>query len=326
MGIYLFTRSNPVFPTQHRLLAPFIMAGEASLGRPNKIIRVFHESFPQNGSSSVFFDRLNWYMSRIGRSPFDPQNPLGITELGNCARLLKIIASIPAMAPVIEHHQCLRVALLAVQNHRHAMPRLVYENLAVLFDVLTHAFLHLTNITNPVTIRGEDVIPFLACGLELIANGHIPVHIYTIVGDNINEYTKAAKSLAKSTTVQPRHHELFQGLKAGAKMEWWPTLRLMQQASPQTSSANQSQIQKLTEKWVAFGKALGLDAAQERQRHEREMRKHCSWRACQYHKEELPETKLKACAGCGETRYCGRDCQKSDWTKGAHKQRCRRLK
>ncbi len=32
------------------------------------------------------------------------------------------------------------------------------------------------------------------------------------------------------------------------------------------------------------------------------------------------QTKLRKCGGCGAARYCGRDCQRSDWRRGGHRE------
>ena len=73
----------------------------------------------------------------------------------------------------------------------------------------------------------------------------------------------------------------------------------------------------------------------------------CMWWGCESHREETEApVRLLACKGCGEVRYCGRDCQRMyvalfyaenehlltfknirDWLKGGHKKWCgRRVK
>ncbi|VDB87919.1 unnamed protein product [Peniophora sp. CBMAI 1063] len=51
----------------------------------------------------------------------------------------------------------------------------------------------------------------------------------------------------------------------------------------------------------------------------------CAWPLCVYHTQKPPRG-LKACKGCAEVLYCGRQCQTSDWKLNDHKARCRRLK
>ncbi|KZV61531.1 hypothetical protein PENSPDRAFT_293280 [Peniophora sp. CONT] len=52
----------------------------------------------------------------------------------------------------------------------------------------------------------------------------------------------------------------------------------------------------------------------------------CAWSGCERYCKEVVGMRLSACKGCGQVRYCGRECQRSDWTNGGHKARCRRLK
>ncbi|VDB92128.1 unnamed protein product [Peniophora sp. CBMAI 1063] len=51
----------------------------------------------------------------------------------------------------------------------------------------------------------------------------------------------------------------------------------------------------------------------------------CAWKGCERLSAE-GGVRLLRCRGCGNARYCGRVCQRSDWVKGGHKARCRRLK
>ncbi|KZV66281.1 hypothetical protein PENSPDRAFT_97104 [Peniophora sp. CONT] len=48
----------------------------------------------------------------------------------------------------------------------------------------------------------------------------------------------------------------------------------------------------------------------------------CAWRECKWQNRDDAGVKLMACKGCGEVRYCGRECQRRDWLKGGHKGRC----
>ena len=74
----------------------------------------------------------------------------------------------------------------------------------------------------------------------------------------------------------------------------------------------------------SYGPKTDADIQKERERHEREARHKCSWVECDKHEVEVPRSELKTCAGCGETRYCSRACQKNDWSR--HKPACRRIK
>ncbi|VDB92129.1 unnamed protein product [Peniophora sp. CBMAI 1063] len=48
----------------------------------------------------------------------------------------------------------------------------------------------------------------------------------------------------------------------------------------------------------------------------------CAWRECEFHGVKGVGPKLMGCKGCGEVRYCGRECQRRDWRAGGHKTRC----
>ena len=98
---------------------------------------------------------------------------------------------------------------------------------------------------------------------------------------------------------------LVAGLKAGARVHWWPTLAQLRKAKRSDSSQ-----QHLLDLWKGFGAVLGLNMNEERQRHEEEARTRCSWRDCPSRDHVINEKpSLRKCAGCGEVRYCSRECQ-----------------
>ncbi|GJE93348.1 zinc finger MYND domain-containing protein [Phanerochaete sordida] len=49
----------------------------------------------------------------------------------------------------------------------------------------------------------------------------------------------------------------------------------------------------------------------------------CAWRECLCSRHK-PAHKLRSCKGCEQVVYCGKRCQKSDWEKGGHRERCLR--
>ncbi|KZV76042.1 hypothetical protein PENSPDRAFT_646589 [Peniophora sp. CONT] len=310
MGLYLFVRCNPVFPGLHRLLEPVIQLARSSSGANQAsaaLQLVFQEAVIEDVGSIALLERINWCMTRKDRSLIDTIVPRNITELANCTSVLMLLSMITSLAPLMERYGCLHSAMLAIRVHRYSMPMQVYDNVAILLRSLSDAHWLDGDVEKTATICGEDVVTFLACGLELYTTDYF---VGVDLSQLIDQYTAQAKTIQHGPKpIPPLSKTLFEGLRAGANAEWWPTLRYLQKAVP--SARNMKlRIQVATEKWVAFGTALGLDATNERQRHERELRKRCSWRECQYHKESLPEVNIKACAGCGETRYCGRICQK----------------
>lgn len=146
--------------------------------------------------------------------------------------------------------------------------------------------------------------------------------------------------------------EYMLSLKLRAASYWWPSLRRLQMAAPtiekqQLSAKSRCRpVSALLDRWIAFGALLGLDMDEERRRHGQDQQRRCWWRGCQYQPTVDGTTvKLLQCAGCGEARYCNKECQRlyvesslnetftftrltfcRDWKTGGHKQMCRRLK
>ncbi|KZV61525.1 hypothetical protein PENSPDRAFT_658831, partial [Peniophora sp. CONT] len=183
----------------------------------------------------------------------------------------------------------------------------------------------------PLGLRGDDVVTILSLGVDLLAaDGGVRVEndLDTDFCERLNDYTRAwkRKKEYKIAEGSPKLLQTFHNdMKARARLDWWPSLHRMQIMVHRGGANIKPQMRKLAENWEAFGKALGLDPAKERARHERDARNRCAWRECQHHREKPDDIVLSTCKGCGEVRYCGRECQKSDWSKGGHKVRCRRL-
>lgn len=100
------------------------------------------------------------------------------------------------------------------------------------------------------------------------------------------------------------------GMVDRARSNWWPSLNRLQIRQLRVGVGKTPELTSLKDGWIQFGKILGLSAKKERARLEKEMRSHCAWRACKYHREKPRDVPLLACKGCGDVRYCGRECQK----------------
>ncbi|KZV61530.1 hypothetical protein PENSPDRAFT_658836 [Peniophora sp. CONT] len=185
-------------------------------------------------------------------------------------------------------------------------------------------------------LRGEDVVSVMARGLDIVAEGLTrgsPValenwdHLRSML-EELGTYKAIMKSAETSSGGGHDHRsKLVPGFRAGARADWWPSLQRLQTAAYKQGPGKRDEtIATIMQEWTELGTVLGLSAEKERERHEREARHRCSWVACEKHGVEVPQGDLRTCAGCGETRYCSRPCQKSDWTQGGHKQRCKRLK
>ena len=120
------------------------------------------------------------------------------------------------------------------------------------------------------------------------------------------ELTEWISGYAEDFRAEPGAKPFVDLIKA-ARRQWWPSLRLLQTAcsTPPVDDA----LPRLLSLWSDLGRAAGLDPKKERMRHERDARSHCSWIDCRYHVEGAPDV-LLICKGCGDARYCGRECQR----------------
>ncbi|KZV67751.1 hypothetical protein PENSPDRAFT_44949 [Peniophora sp. CONT] len=124
-------------------------------------------------------------------------------------------------------------------------------------------------------------------------------------------YYNLAKSFHDSPSGDTHVAILAQGMQIGTLAHWWPSLVRLRKARKQCSAEDRAHIQSLTDIWRRFGVVLGLDAKREQQRYEDEARTGCSWRNCPRRGQLATGNKpaMRKCAGCGESRYCGRECQ-----------------
>lgn len=91
---------------------------------------------------------------------------------------------------------------------------------------------------------------------------------------------------------------------------WHVMDRVIQGVSTPTTQSVQ-QKSALTQCWRRLGDALQLDSRRAPRHIEDSVpvvQTFCAWPLCLYHKQK-PPTILKACAGCGEVRYCSKQCQ-----------------
>ncbi|KZV74106.1 hypothetical protein PENSPDRAFT_682281 [Peniophora sp. CONT] len=124
-----------------------------------------------------------------------------------------------------------------------------------------------------------------------------------------------------------RDVDLLEAILQSVKAEWYPTIQSLRRLALRDSSAAEKS-EMILEDWLRIGHTLGLQEKAEQRVYAREMKRVvqlCAWIECDFH-EKKPPNATRACAGCGEVRYCSRECQHTDWKKGGHKQRCKRLK
>ena len=99
--------------------------------------------------------------------------------------------------------------------------------------------------------------------------------------------------------------------RASLPTGWWTSLRRLSLAAPSIERENLNRtvpVTDLVDRWTAFGTLIGLDYAEERERHEGGKREHCHWRNCLRYCQDPRD--LRKCTGCGEVRYCSKDCQR----------------
>ncbi|VDB92121.1 unnamed protein product [Peniophora sp. CBMAI 1063] len=201
----------------------------------------------------------------------------------------------------------------------------------------------LNDSSSPLGMRGEDLVNIFGAGicfLALDAGVSVPAG-HSCVGADTSLCDKAGASLRVWTRFYSEEHKsndfanqgshssrarvFCSDMRSRARAIWWPSLHQMQTAVARAGHSAKPELKNVVGDWAALGKALGLDAVKERARFEREARSRCAWRDCRYYHEKPDEVALLVCKRCGEARYCGRECQRSDWSKGNHKARCRRL-
>ena len=180
-----------------------------------------------------------------------------------------------------------------------------------------------------VYLRGDDVVSIIARGLDFMVEGmlrgldipEVNIGYLEMLHEELKAYGKIARKGNKAKGVD--YKKLVAELKMGAQVSWFPTLQNLQTVAYRQVSGNiLASVAALLREWTELGVTLGLTVAKERERHEREARHRCSWDECKKHEVDVPQSELKVCSGCAETRYCSRACQKSDWLQGGHKPRC----
>ncbi|KZV72518.1 hypothetical protein PENSPDRAFT_750822 [Peniophora sp. CONT] len=176
-----------------------------------------------------------------------------------------------------------------------------------------------------------DIIDLYVAGVELTAGGCNESisqgNLQAALTDGLREIMDRIQEDYDSKAGEPP--EYMSSLKHRAKPLWWPSLHRLKIAVPilqRYESDPSFPIAGVLELWTEFGAFLGLDAEKERKRHEGEAQWRCWWRCCGNRDVKDITGKLLQCAGCGEARYCSKECQRLDWKTGGHKKMCRRLK
>ncbi|VDC06111.1 unnamed protein product [Peniophora sp. CBMAI 1063] len=242
---------------------------------------------------------------------------------GDATMVLGVMSQIldhPISRPLLQKYEVLHSVADMVQRHSRKGGYKIGERWAEWQPALAfltyatedlHAAVTKGNVSD-ITVRGEDVVIMLARGTDMLAEGKGEAS-FSLVQGLLREYSH----LLTKKSLREIAPELVSGLIRGMRKEWVPTLKILRATRSLDRYGNRD-FTGLIEAWKALGRDLGLEERQEVQR--LDGRKHCSWRDCKYNMEET--NKLSTCQGCGETRYCSRECQKSDWSAGKHKLLC----
>ncbi|VDC03326.1 unnamed protein product [Peniophora sp. CBMAI 1063] len=167
-----------------------------------------------------------------------------------------------------------------------------------------------------VTVRGDDIITFLARGTELISRGN-PPDLYDLITGSLQLMGVYAR--AELCDIAPT---LVDDLLRRTVTEWIPVLNILDMGFYRRRIP-EDVYKKLRDAWMTFGsQVMNLDEDRERKRHQDAMQKFCSYPACQFYRKE-PNVDLSSCSGCGGARYCGKECQRGDWK--VHKKTCRKV-
>ncbi|KZV61783.1 hypothetical protein PENSPDRAFT_658652 [Peniophora sp. CONT] len=228
---------------------------------------------------------------------------------------LRVLGLSQPLLPYFAKYECLDAVASTLQTR--CVPGGDQQR-AVLYDHAL-ALIHATMVLPTLRVHGTCVVDIFARGIDIVAAGVPPLE---------HDLRRALRASILGSTEHiasgTRKGVSIPEMKNRAKEMWWPSFTRLQAAHYIAQGNGESKkYAGLLRQWESFGNACGLDTEKERKRHRREGRAFCTWAVCQWSTVKPPDgVTLKACQGCGEAQYCGRECQKSDWGKGGHKERC----
>ncbi|VDB84264.1 unnamed protein product [Peniophora sp. CBMAI 1063] len=172
-------------------------------------------------------------------------------------------------------------------------------------------------------LRDCDVFGLLAEASVHFANAPSTEPGHSSITHVLSFYVLIAGGVQAQSGREQLHELLLQSIRP----VWYRTIHHLGRIQRRDTSIAKKCL-KLISVWMKLGDILALEEDAEKKEYERSMKREaqmCAWAACQYHK--MPSgSPTRACAGCGEARYCSRPCQQSDWKEGGHKKRCKRIK
>ncbi|KZV65130.1 hypothetical protein PENSPDRAFT_690127 [Peniophora sp. CONT] len=187
-------------------------------------------------------------------------------------------------------------------------------------------------VGNPPIIDGRSAYKILSCCLLLLrgsleSKDQIELSVITTVIEQFKDTCDEWADLPDTFMPTPVHaialRRILHNLKLAAGKSWYDDLCTLRSHRDRLSDIPDYQV--LVKSWLLLGKALGLEETTERDQRGAQSKHLCSWVQCRFHVEPSP-TQMSACAGCGDVKYCSRDCQRQDWKQGGHRTQCRRLR
>ncbi|KZV67747.1 hypothetical protein PENSPDRAFT_754714 [Peniophora sp. CONT] len=288
--------------------------------RPDKVDVLLQEAIVNTVGLDTAFSRIGGILRDKSHS-----TPDILTACRNLMVLFCGRRNVEIM-PFVNQHELLTLFIADILDSRledgSALPALAMD---VLYMFHAATVYHIEKYM--MVTRGQDAVAFLATCIDTIISGRraiLPRDFDSMTVASLMQYDSLAGALQKTANSERSANTIREGMVAGARAHWYSTLvRLREAKHPRPSSWS-----ILSSAWKGLGPILGLDPKQERLRHAEEARSGCSWRNCPRRGQTVTDDKpaVKKCAGCGETRYCSRECQSRDWKRGGHKARCKRLK
>ncbi|KZV71610.1 hypothetical protein PENSPDRAFT_650474 [Peniophora sp. CONT] len=277
------------------------------------------------------------YLSRLNRllRASDLSDELD-EDLGHKLSIFRTTLIHPDVVPHLNSSgMLLTMRLLAEEQARYGYAPSEFVVLREVLGVMRAAFegAPIPDGSGPL-IRKYDFVALLARGLKAYADDGYLIDKNERVrehGDvqSLVSILKSFQAFVTATSVRSNgKNTLRKSLRKALREQWYPTLLELQDGVACSEGEVRSRLMRMRLLWSASGHDLGLDEAQEKaefDRLEKLKEQTCSWKVCEYH-TQLPPIAVKACKGCGQTRYCSRDCQTKDWKEGGHKSVCKRIK
>ncbi|KZV71168.1 hypothetical protein PENSPDRAFT_416280 [Peniophora sp. CONT] len=124
---------------------------------------------------------------------------------------------------------------------------------------------------------------------------------------------------------RPDVYRILTEMYVCAEEGWYTSLLAMPATHTEEERTSSERYRRVVQCWVNPGEAFRINEDEERIKNDAVLARLCSWATCVHHYERTEEA-LPICKGCGEVRYCSRECQRRDWKEGGHRAKCRRLK